>query len=103
MSARRRTPVWAMALLLALAYFAAAVASRLLAIPPGYATIVWPPAGLALGALWIWGGDLWPGVLLGSFAANAWSPAGASVPMPLALAAWIAAGAAAQAAAAATR
>jgi len=101
MSAPAPRPVWQKTLLLALAYFGAACLSRLLAIPPGYATVVWPPAGLALGALWLWGLELWPGVLLGSFAANAWSPAGSSVPAPLALAAWIAVGAAAQAAAAA--
>lgn len=101
MNAPSTGPAWRKTLLLALAYAVAASLLRLLAIPPGYATIVWPPAGLALGALWIWGLELWPGVLLGSFAANAWTPAGAVVPMPLAMAAWIAVGAAAQAAAAA--
>lgn len=84
-------------LALAAAYFAAAALSRLLAIPPGYATVVWPPAGAALAALWLWGGDLWPGVLLGSFAANLWSPAGAPVGSPVSIAAWISVGAAAQA------
>ena len=90
-------PNWRDILLLASAYFLAAILSRLLAIPPGYATIVWPAAGLALGALWIWGKDLWPGVLLGSFAANLWSLPGTTVPMPVVLAAWISIGAAAQA------
>ncbi|MFI5347006.1 MAG: CHASE domain-containing protein [Elusimicrobiota bacterium] len=92
---------WRGILLLAFAYFAVARTARLIAIPPGYATIVWPSAGIAFGALWTWGVELWPGVLLGSFAANAWNPGGAAAPAPLALAAWIAAGAALQAAAAA--
>ena len=56
--------------LLAAAYFAAAKISLLIAIPPGYATAVWPPSGIALAALMLGGTGLWPGVWLGSFAAN---------------------------------
>ncbi|HEY5897746.1 MAG TPA: MASE1 domain-containing protein [Burkholderiales bacterium] len=56
--------------LLAAAYFAAAKLSLAAAIPPGYATAIWPPSGIALAALLLWGGALWPGVWLGSFAAN---------------------------------
>ena len=56
--------------LLAAAYFAAAKVSLLVAIPPGYATAVWPPSGLALAALLLWGRRLWPGVWIGSAAAN---------------------------------
>ena len=56
--------------LLAAVYFAAAKASLLAAIPPGYATAVWPPSGIALAALLLWGNRLWPGVWIGSFAAN---------------------------------
>jgi PAS domain S-box-containing protein len=56
--------------LLAAVYFAAAKLSLLVAIPPGYATAIWPPSGIALAALLLWGNRLWPGVLLGSFAAN---------------------------------
>jgi integral membrane sensor domain MASE1 len=37
--------------LIAAVYFAAAKASLLLAIPPGYATAVWPPSGIALAAI----------------------------------------------------
>ena len=58
------------ALLLGIVYFAAAKASLLAAIPPGYATAIWPPSGIALAALLLWGIPLWPGVWLGSFAAN---------------------------------
>ena len=56
--------------LLAVAYFASAKLALLLAIPPGYATPVWPPSGIALSALLIAGRRLWPGIWLGSFAAN---------------------------------
>jgi PAS domain S-box-containing protein len=56
--------------LLGLIYFFAAKASLAVAIPPGYATAIWPPSGIALGALLLGGTGLWPGVWLGSFAAN---------------------------------
>ena len=41
-----------------------------MAIPPGYATAVWPPSGIALAALLLGGTRLWPGVLAGSLLAN---------------------------------
>jgi len=56
--------------LLAAVYFAAAKASLLVAIPPGYATAVWPPSGIALAALLLGGTRLWPGIWVGSVAAN---------------------------------
>jgi len=55
---------------LALAYFAAAKAALLIAIPPGYAAALWPASGVAVAALLLGGVRLWPGVWLGSFAAN---------------------------------
>jgi diguanylate cyclase (GGDEF)-like protein len=55
---------------LAALYFAAAKASLLLAIPPGYATAIWPPAGIALAALLVFGNRLWPGIWLGAALAN---------------------------------
>jgi len=90
---------WKGCALLAAAYFAVAAASLTVAIPPGYSTIVWPAAGVALGGLWVWGLELWPGVLLGSFAANALIVAHRSHPgpAPYLVAVWISVGAAAQA------
>ena len=41
--------------------------SLLLAIPPGYATAIWPPAGLALAGVLTMGRRVWPGIFLGSF------------------------------------
>src|SRR5437763_1869329 len=66
----RRVPVWAQAGLLAAVYFAAAKLSLLLAIPPGYATAVWPPSGIALAATLVLGNRVWPGVWVGAALAN---------------------------------
>jgi PAS domain S-box-containing protein len=38
----------------------------------GFATLVWPPTGIALAALLVIDRKLWPGVLLGAFAVNLW-------------------------------
>ena len=57
----------------ALGYCVAARLSLLLAIPPGYATAVWPAAGIALAAVLLFGNRVAIGVLIGSFAANLWS------------------------------
>lgn len=56
--------------LLAIAYYVSGRLGLLLAVPPGYATAMWPPSGLALAALLLLGYRFWPGVLLGSFAVN---------------------------------
>ena len=58
------------AILLGALYFALAKLSLLLAIPPGYATAVWPPSGLALAALLLAGNRVWPGIWLGAALAN---------------------------------
>jgi len=39
-------------------------------LPPAYASPLWPPAGLSLAVLLIWGKNLWPAVFLGAFANN---------------------------------
>lgn len=43
----------------------------LLAIPPGYVSPFWPPAGIALAAVLWAGGRVWPGILLGHLAFSA--------------------------------
>jgi len=53
---------------LAAVYFVLAKASLFFAIPPGYASAIWPAAGLALAALWMGGLRLWPGVFIGAAA-----------------------------------
>jgi PAS domain S-box-containing protein len=66
------TPIYfGRVLLLAALYFATGKLGLLLAVPPGYATLIWPPSGIALGLLAVHGARLWPGVLLGSFLLNA--------------------------------
>ncbi len=50
----------------------------------GFATLVWPPTGIALAALIIFGYRLWPGVALGAFLANTLT--GASVLVALGIA-----------------
>jgi PAS domain S-box-containing protein len=59
--------------------FAAYVATAKLglALDPvvGFATLVWPPTGIALAALARRGTWLWPAVALGAFVANLWSGA----------------------------
>lgn len=59
-------------LALGIAYFVAGRLGTLLALPPGYATAIFPASGLALAALLWKGTGLWPGILLGSFCMNAW-------------------------------
>src|SRR2546426_1940823 len=52
-------------------YMAVAFSSlRLFATLNASASPVWPPTGLAIAALLIWGPRLWPGIYIGAFAAN---------------------------------
>ncbi|HEY1077062.1 MAG TPA: PAS domain S-box protein, partial [Fontimonas sp.] len=101
LSAGHGLPLVMKILLLAVAYYLTGRLGLLLAIPPGYATAVWPPSGIALAALLLLGNRVWPGIWLGSFLINVWtaldissaSAFGESVLLP----ATIALGAAAQA------
>ncbi len=61
---------WIKILSLALVYVLAGKLGLRLAIVNASATAVWPPTGIALAALLIFGYELWPGVLLGAFIAN---------------------------------
>jgi integral membrane sensor domain MASE1 len=45
----------------------------------GFATAVWPPTGIALVALTLFGNHFWPGIALGAFLVNA--SAGATIPV----------------------
>lgn len=57
---------------LAICYALIGKLSLLLAIPPGYATAIFPSAGIALACLLLWGMRLWPGVFIGSLILNIW-------------------------------
>src|SRR5665647_982319 len=54
----------------AAAYVVAGRLALLLAIPPGYATAVWPAAGIAAVAVLVLGYRVLPGILVGSFFVN---------------------------------
>lgn len=69
MQALSRTAVLQM-LALALVYFLTGELGLLLAVPPGYATSIWPPSGIALAGVLIFGYRIWPGIVLGSFLVN---------------------------------
>jgi signal transduction histidine kinase len=56
-------------LLLALAYFGAAKLGQALRYT-GSVSAIWPPVGLGLGALYLWGLRLWPGIFLGELIVN---------------------------------
>jgi integral membrane sensor domain MASE1 len=58
---------------LAAVYFGAAKLGLSLAFASPSVTAVWPPTGIALAALVLWGYRLWPGVALGAFLANSWT------------------------------
>jgi PAS domain S-box-containing protein len=56
--------------LLVAAYYLTGKFGNSIAVPPGYATLVWPPSGIALGALLAFGRRMTPGVFLGSLLIN---------------------------------
>ncbi len=60
-------------LTLAAAYAVVAWLGLLLAIPPGYATAVWPASDLALVGVLMGGAQVAPGIWLGSCVVNLWT------------------------------
>ncbi len=94
------TAAWALPLLgTALAYVVAGLLALQLAIPPGYASPLWPAAGIALACVLRFGWPALAGVLIGSFAANELSTRAAHDLAAHLMHAAMAAGAALQAAA----
>ena len=72
-------------LLIALAYYFTGKLGNYLAIPPSYATVIWPPSGIALASVLIFGHRIWPGILLGSFLVNYSTRLADSLPSEVAL------------------
>jgi len=61
---------WVRIIILAAGYTLTGIVGLSLAIPPGYATAVWPPSGIALAAILLWGPRVWPGITIGSLLVN---------------------------------
>jgi PAS domain S-box-containing protein len=66
----KTAPLIGLNLFLAIVYFAAAELGLSLASVHSNVTPVWPPAGIAIASLLIFGRQLWPGIFVGAFAAN---------------------------------
>lgn len=69
-------PVWAVRqllglLALAVAYALAARFGLSLAFTTRQVTAVWPPTGIAVAAVWLWGYRVWPALFAGALLANA--------------------------------
>jgi integral membrane sensor domain MASE1 len=58
---------------IAAGYYGSAKIGLDLAFATRSVTAVWPPTGIALAALVLWGPSVWPGVALGACLANAWT------------------------------
>jgi integral membrane sensor domain MASE1 len=58
---------WLLVLAIAAATFVTGRLGLLLSLPPGYATAVFPPAGIALACLLLYGDRVWAGIWLGAF------------------------------------
>jgi PAS domain S-box-containing protein len=67
---RSRIPPIGLSLLIAIVYFAAAELGLSLASVHKNVTPVWPPTGIAIASLLIFGSRVWPGVFVGALAAN---------------------------------
>lgn len=75
---------WVMILAMAALYYAAGRLGVLLALPPGIASPVWLPSGIALAAVLLGGRRVWPGIWLGSFGVNVGTLLNSGSPLALA-------------------
>ena len=67
----RRLPYPAAVALLAVVYFSLARLGLLAAVAHSVVSSAWPPTGVALAALLLWGVRYWPGIAIGAFLSNA--------------------------------
>lgn len=72
-------------LLLALVYAISGRLSMLLAVPPGFASAIFPPVGIALGATLIWGSPMLMGAFIGSTLLNVSISVSAGAPLSIGL------------------
>lgn len=54
-------------------YFLFGLLGLELAIPPSQAGALWPPAGIALASMLLYGPRIWPGIFIGNFCISAWA------------------------------
>lgn len=71
---------------LALAYFLTGKLGLTLAFMPTHVSPVWPPTGLAIGAILVFGYRAWPAIVLGLFALAIWEPSARPWPAVIAIA-----------------
>ncbi len=57
-------------LLISGAYYITARMGMMMGTMSGFATLIWPPSGIALAALILWGRNLWPAVFIGGMSSN---------------------------------
>jgi integral membrane sensor domain MASE1 len=69
----RWRPYLAKVVVLAGVYYGAAKLGLNLAFAAPSVTAIWPPTGIALAAILLWGYRVWPGVALGALLANGWT------------------------------
>ena len=60
-------------IVIACIYFLFGLLGLELAIPPSQAGAVWPPAGIALASMLLYGTRIWPGIFIGNFCISAWA------------------------------
>lgn len=56
-----------------LVYFLFGLLGLELAVPPSQVGLIWPPAGIALAAMLLYGTRIWPGIFIGNFCISAWA------------------------------
>jgi len=81
----RRWHTAASILAVAAVYFCAGRFGLSLALANPSASAIWPPAGLALAALLLWGYRLWPGIFLGALLVNLATPGNPATDLGIAL------------------
>src|SRR6266851_4962172 len=73
---------WAGVIALGILYFTTGGLGLMLDPESGFATLVWPPTGIALAALLLLGYRFWPGIAAGAFLLNLFLAFKQSVPAP---------------------
>lgn len=58
---------------IAVSYFLFGLLGLELAIPPSQAGAIWPPAGISLASMLLYGARIWPGIFIGNFCISAWA------------------------------